>query len=88
MTECSLLHLLLLNTLFNHAEPKDVAKQRFCKIPLRKLRLREVAEIGEYRIEIGRVRYGHTHSEGQHSSLRLRGSKLQKQQQKDAECYT
>ena len=50
----------------------------------------KVSKIGEYRIEIGKVRCGHgfyivtlthsiTHSGGQHCSLPLIGGKLQKQ---------
>ena len=44
------------NVIFNHAGTKDVTKQHFGKILLRKLSVSgEISKIGECWIEIGRV---------------------------------
>jgi len=84
MTACSLLRLLLRRMLY---VTTHVTKEHFCKILWSKLRQGEVYKIVEYQIEIGRVRSGPgfkcrthslTYSEAQNSTLRLRGSKLQK----------
>ena len=59
-----------------NAGPEDVTKQHFCKIP---------GNIGSKSAEfvvgsdsLVTLTHSLTHSQGQHSSLRLRGSKLQK----------
>ena len=84
MTACSLLQLLLLR--IPHVTtlgPKMWLSNISVKYSEEKSVSEEVSKIGECRIEIGRVRCGlgfhcYTHSEGQHSNLRRRDSKLQK----------
>ena len=89
MTACSLLRLLLLKIPYLTTLGPKMELSNISVKYSEEIFVSGVSKIGEYRIEICRVRcglgfycYTHslTYSEGQHSRLHLRGSKLQKGQ--------